>query len=195
MRLAELKGEGLEAADELLDSAAHDLAKYMAMTARNVDPAVAGERELMIGIGAGPGTDGQVLVLHDLLGLGEGPTPRFVKRYGEVGEAMVEAVAGMTPVGHTATRVEVTEPPRLPRIRGPQSDFAAKLTGGNFVRIDGPTIDGPGVDEEDRAAMREYHRMMTKFAGVIGRPMLENVIGERTPPNPQTPRPVATSHR
>jgi homocysteine S-methyltransferase len=50
-------------------------------------------------------------------------------------EAMVEAVAGMRPVGHTATRVEVAEPPHLPRIRGPQSDFAAKLTGGNFVRI------------------------------------------------------------
>jgi len=39
MRLDELAGEALEAADEILDSAAHDVAKYMAMTARNVDPA------------------------------------------------------------------------------------------------------------------------------------------------------------
>jgi 3-methyl-2-oxobutanoate hydroxymethyltransferase len=34
-----------------------------------------------IGIGAGPGTDGQVLVLHDLWGLGTGRTPRFVREY------------------------------------------------------------------------------------------------------------------
>jgi 3-methyl-2-oxobutanoate hydroxymethyltransferase len=34
-----------------------------------------------IGIGAGAGTDGQVLVLHDLLGLSNGHTPRFVRKY------------------------------------------------------------------------------------------------------------------
>jgi 3-methyl-2-oxobutanoate hydroxymethyltransferase len=34
-----------------------------------------------IGIGAGAATDGQVLVYHDLLGLTEGRSPRFVKRY------------------------------------------------------------------------------------------------------------------
>jgi 3-methyl-2-oxobutanoate hydroxymethyltransferase len=34
-----------------------------------------------IGIGAGPATDGQVLVLHDMLGLTTGKAPRFVKRY------------------------------------------------------------------------------------------------------------------
>jgi 3-methyl-2-oxobutanoate hydroxymethyltransferase len=37
-----------------------------------------------IGIGAGPGTDGQVLVWHDLLGVNEGVAPRFVKRYADV---------------------------------------------------------------------------------------------------------------
>jgi 3-methyl-2-oxobutanoate hydroxymethyltransferase len=45
-----------------------------------------------IGIGAGPGTDGQVLVLHDLAGISEEPLPRFVKRYGAVGEAIQSAV-------------------------------------------------------------------------------------------------------
>jgi 3-methyl-2-oxobutanoate hydroxymethyltransferase len=37
-----------------------------------------------IGIGAGPDTDGQVLVWHDLLGVNEGVAPRFVKRYADV---------------------------------------------------------------------------------------------------------------
>ncbi|HWG81916.1 MAG TPA: 3-methyl-2-oxobutanoate hydroxymethyltransferase [Gaiellales bacterium] len=47
-----------------------------------------------IGIGSGPGTDGQVLVLHDMLGIpGDGHEPRFVKRYAEIGELMGAAVA------------------------------------------------------------------------------------------------------
>ena len=45
-----------------------------------------------IGIGAGPSTSGQVLVWHDLLGIHEGHTPRFVKRYAELGREMVAAV-------------------------------------------------------------------------------------------------------
>jgi 3-methyl-2-oxobutanoate hydroxymethyltransferase len=43
----------------------------------------------VIGIGAGPATDGQVLVFHDLLGLFDGHTPRFVKRYADVRGQMV----------------------------------------------------------------------------------------------------------
>jgi 3-methyl-2-oxobutanoate hydroxymethyltransferase len=44
-----------------------------------------------IGIGAGGGTGGQVLVAHDLLGMFDRFTPRFVKRYAELGPAMREA--------------------------------------------------------------------------------------------------------
>jgi len=47
----------------------------------------------VIGIGAGASTDGQVLVFHDLLGIYDGHAARFVKRYGNVGEAMVKGVA------------------------------------------------------------------------------------------------------
>jgi 3-methyl-2-oxobutanoate hydroxymethyltransferase len=45
-----------------------------------------------IGIGAGSGCDGQVLVWHDLLGLYEGRSPRFVKRYADVADAIRTAL-------------------------------------------------------------------------------------------------------
>jgi 3-methyl-2-oxobutanoate hydroxymethyltransferase len=46
-----------------------------------------------IGIGAGAGCDGQVLVYHDLLGLFADIKPRFVKRYAELGEQAIAAVS------------------------------------------------------------------------------------------------------
>jgi 3-methyl-2-oxobutanoate hydroxymethyltransferase len=45
-----------------------------------------------IGIGAGPGCDGQVLVYHDLLGLSEGHLPRFVKRYANLSREIRDAL-------------------------------------------------------------------------------------------------------
>jgi len=45
-----------------------------------------------IGIGAGAGCDGQVLVWHDLLGLTRGHVPRFVKRYAELGATTLDAL-------------------------------------------------------------------------------------------------------
>ncbi len=46
-----------------------------------------------IGIGAGPHCDGQVLVWHDPLGLTEGLSPRFVRRYADLGTVIVEALS------------------------------------------------------------------------------------------------------
>ena len=45
-----------------------------------------------IGIGAGNVTDGQILVYHDVLGLFDRFTPKFVRRYAELGDASAEAV-------------------------------------------------------------------------------------------------------
>lgn len=46
----------------------------------------------IIGIGAGGGVDGQVLVMHDMLGLNDGFSPRFLRRYANLAEVMTEAV-------------------------------------------------------------------------------------------------------
>jgi 3-methyl-2-oxobutanoate hydroxymethyltransferase len=46
-----------------------------------------------IGIGAGPDCDGQVLVLHDLIGLSFGRVPRFVRRYTDAGATIAQALA------------------------------------------------------------------------------------------------------
>jgi 3-methyl-2-oxobutanoate hydroxymethyltransferase len=48
----------------------------------------------VIGIGAGAATDGQVLVFHDLLGIYDGMSPRFAKRYAHIKQDMVAGVRG-----------------------------------------------------------------------------------------------------
>ena len=45
-----------------------------------------------IGIGAGPGCDGQVLVLYDALGLNPGFSPKFLKRFAELHDVALEGV-------------------------------------------------------------------------------------------------------
>ena len=45
-----------------------------------------------IGIGAGPDCDGQVLVIHDLLGMTSGHVPTFVKQYANVRDTISQAV-------------------------------------------------------------------------------------------------------
>ncbi|MEA2404580.1 MAG: 3-methyl-2-oxobutanoate hydroxymethyltransferase [Thermoleophilaceae bacterium] len=50
----------------------------------------------VIGIGAGPDTDGQVLVFHDLLGIYDGHAARFVKRYADVRGEMVRGLEAYT---------------------------------------------------------------------------------------------------
>jgi 3-methyl-2-oxobutanoate hydroxymethyltransferase len=83
---------------ELLD-AAHELedAGCFSLVLEAIPSPVAGritERLSIptIGIGAGPGCDGQVLVYHDLLGLSEGHLPRFVKRYANLSREIRDAL-------------------------------------------------------------------------------------------------------
>lgn len=46
----------------------------------------------VIGIGAGGGVDGQVLVMHDMLGINKGFSPRFLRRYADIASVMDQAV-------------------------------------------------------------------------------------------------------
>lgn len=45
-----------------------------------------------IGIGAGPDTDGQILVVQDMLGMNEGFKPKFMRHFGQIGKAITESV-------------------------------------------------------------------------------------------------------
>jgi 3-methyl-2-oxobutanoate hydroxymethyltransferase len=59
----------------------------------DVTDVIMGQMEVpVIGIGAGPSTDGQVLVLHDMLGIHGGFQPKFVKRYADVRGAMLRGM-------------------------------------------------------------------------------------------------------
>ncbi len=84
-----------------------------------------------IGIGAGPGTTGQVLVYHDLLGLEERIAPRFVRRYAELGRAAreaIEAYAADVRAGRFPSAEESYGDPTLPA--GPTAtESVAKLYG------------------------------------------------------------------
>jgi len=83
-----------EEADEVRrDARALQDAGVFALVLEKVPAALATEvsRALsipVIGIGAGPGCDGQILVTHDMLGLYTAFHPRFVRRYAEIAEAM-----------------------------------------------------------------------------------------------------------
>lgn len=94
-----VQGRELAAADDLRrDAGALAQAGCFAVVLEGVPDALAARvtAELdipTIGIGAGPSCDGQVLVLHDLLGLAERGPAKFVRRYAELGELVTGAVA------------------------------------------------------------------------------------------------------
>ena len=94
-----VQGKTEAAAGELLcDARAIAEAGVFAMIVEGIPAGLAGKITAAvgvptIGIGAGPQCDGQVLVIHDLLGLGGDWKPKFVKRYAELGAAAKAAIA------------------------------------------------------------------------------------------------------
>ena len=92
-------GKSAKGAERLADDArALEEAGVLAIVLEAMPPDVAAEVTARsgvptIGIGAGPRCDGQVLVTHDLAGMFDDFTPRFVKRFGAVGAALTEATA------------------------------------------------------------------------------------------------------
>lgn len=93
-----VQGRGQDAAERLLEEArALEEAGAFALVLECI-PASLGQRVTealaipTIGIGAGAACDGQVLVLHDLLGMFSELQPVFVKRYARLGESITEAV-------------------------------------------------------------------------------------------------------
>ncbi|MEA2902556.1 MAG: 3-methyl-2-oxobutanoate hydroxymethyltransferase [Actinomycetota bacterium] len=94
-----VQGQQTEAATALVDDAralagAGCFAIVLECVPREVAALVTREVPVpTIGIGAGPDCDGQVLVLHDLLGLEDRIAPKFVRRYGALKTDAVAAVA------------------------------------------------------------------------------------------------------
>ena len=92
-----VQGKTLEKARKILnDAKAVEQAGAFAITLECVPAELATfiterSKALTIGIGAGNGCDGQVLVYQDMLGFTDGFTPKFVKKYADVHSVMLEA--------------------------------------------------------------------------------------------------------
>lgn len=94
-----VQGKSAQAAKQLLDDAkALEEAGCFSIVLEAI-PAPLAERITQtisiptIGIGAGPGCDGQVLVIHDLVGLYDRFTPKFVKQFAAINEPIAAALA------------------------------------------------------------------------------------------------------
>jgi 3-methyl-2-oxobutanoate hydroxymethyltransferase len=94
-----LQGRTKEAAIKLIEEAnvlekAGVFSIVLEMVATEVADAITKSVSIpTIGIGSGPSCDGQVLVLHDMLGIYQDIQPRFVKRYAELSKSIFDAVS------------------------------------------------------------------------------------------------------
>jgi 3-methyl-2-oxobutanoate hydroxymethyltransferase len=94
-----IQGKKQEQAERLIeDAAAVEAAGAFAIVLEGIPQSLAGRITAnlsipTIGIGAGSACDGQVLVIHDILGLCEKYSPKFVKKYADVSSIISEAVA------------------------------------------------------------------------------------------------------
>jgi 3-methyl-2-oxobutanoate hydroxymethyltransferase len=94
-----VQGKTEEAGEQVLrDARAVEAAGAFSIVLESIPRELAARitRELKIptiGIGAGPDCDGQILVIHDMLGLSFGHQPKFARRYADVGEIISRAAA------------------------------------------------------------------------------------------------------
>ncbi|GAI74788.1 unnamed protein product, partial [marine sediment metagenome] len=87
---AEMAAELVSLAEQMVDSGAASLL---------IEGATAGVAEIItkrcevpvIGCGSGQGCDGQILIAPDILGLTQGPSPKFAKSYGSLAKETIEA--------------------------------------------------------------------------------------------------------
>jgi len=93
-----VQGRGHDGAEKVLaDAVALEQAGAFSIVLEAIPPDLAAQVTALvsiptIGIGAGAGCDGQVLVCTDLLGLSRGHQPKFAKRFANLGDAAVEAI-------------------------------------------------------------------------------------------------------
>jgi 3-methyl-2-oxobutanoate hydroxymethyltransferase len=90
-RTAERAAQVIQDAIDLQEAGCFSVV-FEAVPAQVTDLAMARMEIPVIGIGAGPSTDGQVLVFHDLLGIYDGHKPKFAKRWADVRSEMVRGV-------------------------------------------------------------------------------------------------------
>ena len=94
-RTAERATQVMQDALELQDAGCFAVV-FEAIPAEVTDMVMQQMEIIVIGIGAGPSTDGQVLVLHDLLGVHDGHVAKFVRRFADVRAEMVRGVDAYT---------------------------------------------------------------------------------------------------
>jgi 3-methyl-2-oxobutanoate hydroxymethyltransferase len=125
------QGRTAEAAARLIsDAQSLEQAGVFAIVLEAIPAAVAAEitRTVTvptIGIGAGPGCSGQVLVWHDLLGLSPEPRPRFVKAYANVGDVIANALSAY--VSDVRAGTYPSQAHTYGMMEGEQEEFQATL--------------------------------------------------------------------
>jgi len=92
---AEMAAELVNLAEQMVESGASML--LLEGTAAEVARIITERSEVpVIGIGAGAGCDGQILIAPDILGLTQGPLPKFAKGYGNLAECTIEAFSAFS---------------------------------------------------------------------------------------------------
>jgi len=130
-----VQGKTASASEQLLrDARAVETAGAFAIVLEGIPRELAAEitrnvRIPTIGIGAGPDCDGQILVLHDLIGLTFHAPPKFARRYANVGEIISQAVRDYCANVQSGTFPSDTESYHRARVLDWEEDLAVNRDG------------------------------------------------------------------